>query len=259
MTDANGDWVRLIEVDGDAAERFGPADAPNRGPSAGTLTRAGRKWRRWWRAAERVTRIVAVLAVLAAITAFAAAASAALARHPVAAVVRTVPAPAPLAVDASGCPLTTTCAVREASAAARAVRYTVVRTPATPATGDPFTARFANLPFIYADAVDVYDVSRPATVYARSLYATGTFDGADLAVRITAHCAGPPVGSAFTKATAALGAPVAVDTYVREYGSCSISVLCSYQGLFTAGGYPYDSLQIAALVSGLANNPRVRP
>lgn len=258
MTGANGGWVRLIEVDGDAAERFGPADAPDRGSSAGVVTRAIRTLRHWWRAAERSTRIVAVLAALAAITAFGAAASAGLARHPVAAVVRTVPAPAPVAVDASGCPLTTTCAVRDAGAAARAVRFTVVRTPAAPTTGDPFTARFANLPFLYADAVDVYDVSRPAIVYARSLYAVGTFDGADLVLRITAHCARPLVGSTTAKATAALGAPVAVDTYVGEYGGCSISVLCSYQGLFTAGGYPYDSPQIAALVAGLANNPRIR-
>ncbi len=264
MSDADRDWVAVLEVDGEPVHRRSVDDEPavpraGAEPSAFTVRALVRAWRRWWRAAGHRTRSVGVLAVLAAVLASTSAVAVAFARHPVSEVVRTVHAPIPVAVDAMGCPETSVCGAREARSAALAVRYSALRTPAPVAPADPFTPHFANLPFTDADAIEIYDGTWPTIVYSRSIQATGTFDGAPLIVHIQAQCLpGRPAGRTRSRAQAALGAPRAIDTYASESGSCSISVSCSYQGLFTAGGYPYDSPEIAALVAGLATSSQIR-
>lgn len=264
MTDTDRDWVSVLEVDGEPMHRSSVNDEPpgqraKAEPSAFTVGALVRAWRRWWRAAGGRTRAVGALAVLAAVLASVSAVSAALANHPVDEVERTVHAPAALVVDALGCPRTSNCNARSATAAARAVRYSALKTPAQAAPADPFTPHFANLPFTDVDGVEIYDVASPATVYSRSVQAAGTFDGAPMTLRIRTSCVpGRPARRLHSRATAALGAPRAVDTYASESGGCSISVSCNYRGLFTAGGYPYDSPEIAALVAGLARSPQIR-
>lgn len=263
MTDADRDWVSVLEVDGEPVQRR-PVDefSDDRRSRAESVVSVGalvRAWRRWWRAAERRTQTVGMLAVLAAVLASASAVAVAFASHPVHEVVRTVHAPNLVAVDALQCPVTSICAARHATAATLAVRYSALRRPAQAAPADPFTPHFANLPFTYADGIEIYDVARPTSVYSRSVQAVGTFGGAPMTLRIKASCLpGRPARRMHSQATAALGAPRAVDTYEIGSGSCSISVACSYQGLFTAGGYPYDSPEIAALLAGLAHSRQIR-